>query len=130
MLVGSGRFCYWVRTVSATFRVSNRVIGEFRVVKAPRGVGIEAAGFEVLGGLLEIFVSALNDAARKGTGASTRSKKLLQLLPAESLGPGRAPDADPYTRLLKMTDFVSGMTDSYAVSLYRKVRGISLPGAR
>ena len=30
--------------------------------------------------------------------------------------------------LLRMIDFVSGMTDSYAVSLYKKVRGISLPG--
>ncbi|MBZ0200106.1 MAG: hypothetical protein K8H86_09580 [Ignavibacteriaceae bacterium] len=27
-----------------------------------------------------------------------------------------------------MTDFVSGMTDSYAVSLFRKLKGISLPG--
>ncbi len=99
------------------------------IYATPRGVEIEAAGFEVLGGLLEIFVSALNDAAR-GAVTSTRSRKLLQLLPAENLGPGRKPDADPYTRLMKMTDFVSGMTDSYAVSLYRKVRGISLPGAR
>ena len=30
--------------------------------------------------------------------------------------------------LLMLTDFVSGMTDSYAVSLYKKVTGISLPG--
>ncbi len=28
-----------------------------------------------------------------------------------------------------VTDFVSGMTDSYAVSLYKKVTGISLPGS-
>jgi dGTPase len=29
---------------------------------------------------------------------------------------------------LRMTDYVSGMADSFAVSLYRKLRGISLPG--
>jgi dGTPase len=29
---------------------------------------------------------------------------------------------------MRILDFVSGMTDSYAVSLYKKVRGISLPG--
>jgi dGTPase len=28
----------------------------------------------------------------------------------------------------RIVDFVAGMTDSYAVSLYKKVRGISLPG--
>ena len=52
--------------------------------------------------------------------ASMRSAKILQLLPAECLGPGRAPDVLPYQRLLKVLDFVSGMTDSYAVSLYKK----------
>jgi dGTPase len=89
-----------------------------------RGVEIEAAGFEVLGGLLEVFAGALNDLATAGSGASARSRKLLQLLPPET----RALEVEPYPRLLKMLDFVSGMTDSYAVALYKKVRGISLPG--
>lgn len=91
-----------------------------------RGVEIEAAGFEVLGGLLDVFVSALNDVTHSRV-PSARSHKLLQLVPVEYLGPGRRPDEDAYLRLLKMLDFVSGMTDSYAVSLYKKVRGISLP---
>ena len=29
-------------------------------------------------------------------------------------------------RLLRVLDYVSGMTDSYAVSLYQKLKGISL----
>jgi dGTPase len=92
-----------------------------------RGVEIEAAGFEVLGGLIDIFVSAFEDLARS-TRPSPRSHKLLQLVPIENIGRRRIPDPDPYQRLLKMLDFVSGMTDRYAVSLYKKVRGISLPG--
>ncbi len=98
------------------------------IYRTPRGVEIEAAGFEVLGGLLDVFVSALNDVASDRKAASPRSHKLLLLVPAESLGGKERPDRDPYLRLLKMLDFVSGMTDSYAVSLYKKVRGISLPG--
>ena len=97
------------------------------IYATPRGVEIEAAGFEVLGGLLDVLVSSLNDAAASER-PSARSRKLLQLVPVETLGPNRTPDPDPYHRLLKMLDFVSGMTDSYAVSLYKKVRGISLPG--
>jgi dGTPase len=93
-----------------------------------RGVEIEAAGFAVLGGLLDDFVAAVSDAARRGKHASPRSRKLLRLVPEQSIGPNREPDTSPYQRLLKMIDFVSGMTDSYAVSLYKKVRGISLPG--
>jgi dGTPase len=93
-----------------------------------RGVEIEAAGFSVLGGLLDDFVSAVSDVARRGKHASPRSRKLLRLVPEQSLGPGREPDTSPYQRLLRMIDFVSGMTDSYAVSLFKKIRGISLPG--
>jgi dGTPase len=89
-----------------------------------RGVEIEAAGYEVLGGLLDVFYGAVDDLARHGSGAARRSEKLARLVPAQFL----APTATPYERLLRMTDFVSGMTDSYAVSLYKKVRGISLPG--
>ncbi len=94
------------------------------IYATPRGVKIEAAGFEVLGGLLDVFVSALNEL----TTHPRRSRKLLSLVPAENLGPGRAPDAEPYPRLLKILDFVSGMTDSYALELYKNVRGIALPG--
>jgi dGTPase len=93
-----------------------------------RGVEIEAAGFAVLGGLLDDFVAAVSDVARRGKHASPRSHKLLRLVPEQSIGPNREPDPSPYQRLLRMIDFVSGMTDSYAVSLYKKVRGISLPG--
>jgi dGTPase len=52
----------------------------------------------------------------------------LRLVPEQFIGPGREPVQDAYQRLLLLTDFVSGMTDSYAVSLYKKVTGISLPG--
>ncbi|HEX8295112.1 MAG TPA: deoxyguanosinetriphosphate triphosphohydrolase [Chthoniobacteraceae bacterium] len=98
------------------------------IYDSPRGVEIEAAGFAVLGGLLDDFVAAVSDVARRGKHASPRSRKLLRLVPEQSIGPGREPDPNPYQRLLRMIDFVSGMTDSYAVSLYKKVRGISLPG--
>jgi dGTPase len=91
-------------------------------------VEIATAGFEVLGGLLGAFVSAANEVAEKGDSASTRSRMLLRLMPEQFVGPQGMPSADLYTRVLGITDFVSGMTDSYAVSLYKKITGISLPG--
>ena len=94
------------------------------IYATPRGVKIEAAGFEVLGGLLDVFVSALNDIDTH----PQRSRKLLHLVPPENLGPRRKPDRKPYPRLMKILDFVSGMTDSYALELYKNVRGIALPG--
>ncbi|MGC3990551.1 MAG: deoxyguanosinetriphosphate triphosphohydrolase [Chthoniobacteraceae bacterium] len=91
-----------------------------------RGVEIEAAGYEVLGGLLDVFYGAADDVARQAGQATPKSKKLLSLVPSQFLNPDRSPSRDTYERIMKMTDFVSGMTDSYAVSLYQKVRGISL----
>jgi len=88
---------------------------------------IEAAGFQVLGDLVKYFIVSANDVAINGESASERSKKLLQLIPPQFLGENRNPDNDLYSRIIKITDFVSGMTDSYAVSLYKKISGISLP---
>jgi len=94
----------------------------------PRGVEIEAAGFEVIGGLLDLFVEAVEALAADGSRLAARWRNLLQILPEPFIGPGGVPAPDAYTRLLRMTDYVSGMTDSQAVSLYKKLRGISLPG--
>ena len=91
-----------------------------------RGVQIEIAGYEVLGGLLDIFASSLNDIAEKREGASKRSQKLASQLPTECVV--AAKESSAYERLMRLLDFVSGMTDSYAVGLYRKVKGIALPG--
>ena len=52
---------------------------------------------------------------------------LLKLLPAQFLGHAGEPDPDPYVRLLQVADFVAGMTDSYAVDMYRKLKGYALP---
>ena len=98
------------------------------IYNTARGVEIEAAGFAVLGGLLDDFVAALNDLAAHEKKAAARSHKLLALVPGQCLARQRTAPRDPYVRLLSMLDFISGMTDTYAVALYRKVRGISLTG--
>jgi dGTPase len=53
---------------------------------------------------------------------------LAHLVPRQFKGEVGAPSPSLYTRLLQLTDFIAGMTDSYAVALYKKVTGISLPG--
>lgn len=95
---------------------------------APEVVSIQAAGFQVISDLLERFIQAIDDVAEHGQLASPRSRMLIRLVPEQFIGEARVPSEDPYQRLLSLTDFVSGMTDSYAVSLYKKVTGISLPG--
>ena len=84
----------------------------------------EAVGYEVLGGLLDIFVSALLDSTN--THLSHRTKTIIKLFP-QQFALAKNSEEDFYSKLLQITDFISGMTDSFAVSLYRKLKGISLP---
>ena len=72
---------------------------------------------------IQAVLDALIDAALPGS-SGVRANHLRKLLP------GVFPDADLYTRVLKLTDFVAGMTDHYVVRLYRELSGIRLPGGR
>lgn len=87
---------------------------------------IETAGFEVLGALLGLFSNAV-EAGAGHSRLTSKERMLLQLLPAQFLGHAGEPDSDPYIRLLQVADFVAGMTDSYAVDMYRKLKGFDLP---
>ncbi|CAG5007609.1 Deoxyguanosinetriphosphate triphosphohydrolase [Dyadobacter sp. CECT 9275] len=80
-------------------------------------VQIEVAGYKVMGGLLEEFVPAyLNN-------NSHYSKKLVDLIPRQFI----TKQNDEYAKIQTVLDFVSGMTDLYAVELFRKIKGISFP---
>jgi dGTPase len=103
-------------------------VASHKLYCAPEVIEIEAAGFEVINELLERFINVLDDVALKGHAAMPKSRMMLRLIPEQFIGPERQPADDLYCRLLKLTDFVSGMTDSYAVSTYKKLTGISLPG--
>lgn len=98
-----------------------------KIYQVAEVVEIQAAGFRVIGDLLECFVQVLDDIAEQGEGAPPRSRMIAQLVPEQFIGADRIPSDSPYTRLLRLTDFIAGMTDSYAVSLYKKLTGISLP---
>ena len=83
---------------------------------------IEAAGFEVLGGLLDAFLCAVFDASQ-----GHRSRKLLLLLPEQFRAEGQQAGVSAYEKILLLTDFVAGMTDQNALSLYKTIKGIELP---
>ncbi|WP_207429779.1 deoxyguanosinetriphosphate triphosphohydrolase [Pedobacter sp. SYSU D00535] len=77
----------------------------------------EVAGYKVMAGLLEEFVPAViyNN--------THYYKKLVKLIPGQFY----TEKEDIYSRIQSVLDFVSGMTDLYAVELYSKVKGTSFP---
>ena len=82
-------------------------------------VKIELAGYEVMKALLEEFIPAMLSEA-----PTHKQKKILQLLPAQY---AVAANASAYLKALSVVDFISGMTDLYAMEMYKNLRGISLP---
>ena len=93
---------------------------------------IEAAGFELTQGLLDAFTTSVNDVAaarRSGCKPLYRNSRLMLLIPKRYRNEDDPQWLDSaYVRLMNILDYISGMTDSYAVSLFKKIKGISLPG--
>ena len=56
-----------------------------------------------------------------------RSRKLLDLLPDQYRAVGPQAGAPAYEQILLLTDYVAGMTDQNALSLYKTIKGIELP---
>jgi dGTPase len=84
-----------------------------------------ALGFEIIPGLLDLYWSAV--LAGKTQAHSRRALKVRELIPEDFRGPRGKARARTYGRMLRIVDYVSGMTDSYALSVYRKLNGIALP---
>ncbi len=82
----------------------------------------EVMGGEILASLLEAFCAAHAALERAGgdlKALAPRQRALLRLMPhAPKAGAGR------YEWLLSITDFVSGMTDSYALKQFQRLRGL------
>ncbi|WP_067550190.1 dGTP triphosphohydrolase [Algoriphagus sanaruensis] len=88
----------------------------------------EAAGFQILEGLLSVFSNALYHHFYAPEKFSGKDKSILRLLPEDFPMKGWGAAVNPYPLLRALVDFISGMTDKYALNLYRKVNGIAFPG--
>ena len=87
----------------------------------------EAAGFEVLPGLLEAFTSAVYHYYIDKQHFTKKLQNLIRLLPEDTKAKMDQSSESLYNLLMLTIDFISGMTDTHAISLYRKIKGISLP---
>ncbi|HEY5823511.1 MAG TPA: deoxyguanosinetriphosphate triphosphohydrolase [Cyclobacteriaceae bacterium] len=110
-----------------SFKDALKKISEVSVKKIYRArnvVEIEASGHEVLPGLLQEFTQASVHLAK-----NIKSKKyqnLALLLPEETRSALLQHPDNTYLLLRQTIDFISGLTDRHALSLYRKIKGISL----
>ncbi len=92
-----------------------------RLFRSRERLELEIGAAEILTTLLDAFVGAVEDWAAAGfdeQSLSPRAKALIGLLPA-------APrDTSACRRLLAVVDFIAGMTDSYALATFRRLKGL------
>ena len=95
-----------------------------KIYQSERKTVIEIAGSEIISGLLELYLPVVIDLERgswnpeKLTGLT---QKLARLVPCQFRGV-----KNRYECWLRVTDYISGMTDRYALELYRKLKGIAI----
>lgn len=99
-----------------------------KVYNCQEVLSIEIAGYNVISTLMEEFIISVNDDLPIRDQRNKKSAKVKQILP------GKAPEEqmcnEKYLNTLRVLDYLSGMTDSYAVTLFRQIQGIALPGNR
>jgi len=94
-----------------------------KIYRARTVVEIEASGHEVLPGLLEEFVTT--GQSLQGTSVSRKYANLQLMLPEEIRWELSQQPENAYSMLRLIVDFISGLTDRHALSLYRKLKGFS-----
>lgn len=87
-----------------------------KIYRAPAVLDIELSGYKIIFTLMETFVDAVQ------TPDANYSMQLLARIPSQY----EVHDEDLYTRVMAVIDYISGMTDVYALELYRKIMGISV----
>src|SRR4029078_5066453 len=83
-------------------------------------IQIEIAGYNVMSGLLELFVPALLKDK-----PSHKEEKVLKLIPYQFTE--FLETESKYQKIMSALDHLSGMTDEYATEMYRRLKGIVIP---
>jgi dGTPase len=88
-----------------------------KIYRSKDVVDIELAGFQVMTTLLDLMVEAVCHPEK------TYSQLLInRVSPQYDILAERL-----YDRIMAVLDYISGMTDVYALDLYRQINGMSLP---
>lgn len=88
-----------------------------KIYKSKDVVDIEIAGYHIIHTLIDKLIQAVFDSEK------SYSKQLLARIPEQY----ETDAATPYAKIQSVLDYVSGMTDLYALDFYRKITGMSIP---
>ena len=88
-----------------------------KIYRSTEVLDVELGGYKIILTLLDHLVEAVLNPSK------AYSKQLLMRIPQQY----ETDAPTDYGRLMAVLDYVSGMTDVYALDLYRKITGMSMP---
>lgn len=88
-----------------------------KIYRSPEVLDVELAGYKIILTLLEHLVEAVLSPEK------AYSQQLLKRIPEQY----ETNSETVYGKIMSVLDYISGMTDIYALDLYRKITGMSIP---
>jgi dGTPase len=106
-----------------------KTIARDKIFSHPRKVEVEIGAYSIISTILEVMCEGVEEWVRQPQALSFRSKRVLDLIDEDSFPPQlKAPRSSKhslhYLALMRVIDFVSGMTDHYATYLAKQFRGM------
>ncbi len=102
---------------------------QYKVFDSESIVKKEIAGWEAIYGLLKIFIKASQSENFGINGGNNYESRLFKIISTSYrkvfMDIEKYPNKE-YKKFQLITDFISGMTDSYAIDLYQELKGIKL----
>ena len=92
-------------------------VAKSRIYRSQPVLDVELSGYRIMATLMELMVEAIEHPERY------YSQQLLWRVSSQY----EIDNDDLETRLMAVIDYISGMTDVYALDVYQKICGISLP---
>jgi dGTPase len=109
-----------IKHISPVAKMAYKTCSNFsaqHIYRAKDVLDIELAGYRIIGFLLETFTDAIQNPGH------AYSTLLLERIPEQY----EVDAPQMYDKIQAVIDYVSGMTDVYALDLYRKITGAGLP---
>ena len=95
-------------------------LAEKKVFDEPRKIELEIGCYTAIGILLDAFCSAVREQVLSGENISYKSSRVLAMMGLNAPQKGD----DLYQSFLKVTDYISGMTDNYASHMAKQIGGM------
>ena len=102
-----------------------KILAREEIFQHPRKVELEIGAYSTISTLLQVSCSAALSFARNGGVADSKTKRVVDLMGLDLVAINACENVSKdYSAIMQVLDYVSGMTDNYAMHLARQFSGM------